>query len=326
RAGIAALEGKEPPQPLSPTRVAATNLVPVVGVAAAVYFLLPRLARSSLSLHTVQRAQWPWLLGVAGGAVLTYVIATVVLMAAAGRRLPFGRTFAVQLAAASTNRVVPAGLGAAATNIRYLELAGLERPEAVTAIGLIAGSGFVVHTLGTIVAVTLLRSRAVTLHVPDLDRTWPALLALGLACAVVGWVVWARKLHVALLRWVRVARGSVTAVAAHPGRVAVLVAGSVGISAGYVLALAASLAAFGVRPGLGTVAGVYLASSAVAALAPTPGGVGPFEAAAVAGMGTLGVAAGPAVAAVLTYRLITYWLPVVPGGIALHVLRRKGDL
>jgi uncharacterized protein (TIRG00374 family) len=71
---------------------------------------------------------------------------------------------------------------------------------------------------------------------------------------------------------------------------------------------------------------VYLASSAVEALAPTPGGVGPFEAAAVAGMGTLGVAAGPAVAAVLTYRLITYWLPVVPGGIALHVLRRRGDL
>ena len=326
RSGIAALEGKEAPQPLSPTRVAATNLVPVVGVAAAVYFLLPRLAHSSLSLATLRRADWPWVIGIVGGAFMTYLVASVVLMAAAGRRLPLGRTFAVQLAAASTNRVVPAGLGAAATNIRYLELVGLERAEAFTAIGLIAGSGFVVHTVGTIVAVTLLRSRAVTLHVPDLDRTWPALLALGLACAVVGWVLWARKLHLALLRWLRIATGSLTGIAAHPGRIALLLAGSAGISAGYILALAASLAAFGARPGLGTVAGVYLASSAVAAVAPTPGGVGPFEAAAVAGMGTLGVAAGPAVAAVLTYRLITYWLPVAPGAVALHVLRRRGDL
>ena len=107
---------------------------------------------------------------------------------------------------------------------------------------------------------------------------------------------------------------------------AVILVASAGISAGYILALAAALAAYGARPGLGTVAGVYLGSSAVAAVAPTPGGVGAFEAAAVAGLGTLGVGAGPAVAAVISYRLITYWLPVAPGGVALHLLRRRGML
>ena len=75
-----------------------------------------------------------------------------------------------------------------------------------------------------------------------------------------------------------------------------------------------------------SVAVVYLTSSAAAAIAPTPGGVGPFEAAAVAGFGAVGVAAAPAVAAVITYRLITYWLPVAPGAVALHHLRRRGAL
>jgi uncharacterized membrane protein YbhN (UPF0104 family) len=33
---------------------------------------------------------------------------------------------------------------------------------------------------------------------------------------------------------------------------------------------------------------------------------------------------GPAVAAVLAYRLVTYWLPILPGWISFHVLERRG--
>jgi uncharacterized membrane protein YbhN (UPF0104 family)/membrane-associated phospholipid phosphatase/tRNA A-37 threonylcarbamoyl transferase component Bud32 len=320
---VAALDGREAPTPPSPTRLAVKNLAPVVALALAVYILLPRLARSSTSLATLRHADWLWLAVVAAGSALTYVAAATALMAASGQRLSFRRTYAVQLAAASTNRVVPAGLGAIATNMRYLELEGLDRPGAVAAIGLTTGTGFAVHLVATIAAVLLLRSRAFALHVPDFDATWPDLLALGAAGAAIGWLGWARKLHVPVLRWLRATRSSIGGVVVRPARLAVLVAGSAGISAAYILALTAALAAYGARPGLGTVAGVYLASSAVASVAPTPGGIGPFEAAAVAGLGALGVKPGPAVAAVITYRLITYWLPVIPGVVALHVLRRR---
>ncbi len=103
-------------------------------------------------------------------------------------------------------------------------------------------------------------------------------------------------------------------------------AASAGITGGYVLALEAALLAFGVHLGLGPVAAVYLGASAIGAVAPIPGGVGPFEAAVVTGLTVYGVAAGPAVAAVIAYRLITYWLPVGPGAVALHLLRRSGAL
>ncbi len=49
-----------------------------------------------------------------------------------------------------------------------------------------------------------------------------------------------------------------------------------------------------------------------------------IEAALVAGLTGIGLPAGPAVSAVLTYRLATYWLPVVPGWAALRVLQRRG--
>jgi hypothetical protein len=78
-------------------------------------------------------------------------------------------------------------------------------------------------------------------------------------------------------------------------------------------ALAASVQAFGGGPGLVALGAVYLAAAALAAAAPTPGGLGAIEAALVAGLTGVGMQAGPAVSAVLLYRLATYWLPVLPG-------------
>jgi len=326
RSAVAEIDGREVEPPLSLTRVALRNLLPIVLLGVAAYVLLPQAARSSTSLSGIGHVRWPWLIAVAVASAATYVIGAAALMAASGRRLPLSTTIAAQLAAAFTNRVLPAGLGAAATNTRYLELSGMDRSSAISAIGLLSIARFVVNSVATIVAVALLSNRAVALHVPDIDVTWPALLALAVACAVIGWVVWVRRLHTPLLRWARVATGSTRAILTRPVRLAVLLGASVGVSMAYVLALTAALAAYGAHPGIGPVAGVYLASSAVAAATPTPGGVGAFEAGAVAAFGAVGVKASFAVTAVITFRLITYWLPVGPGGIALRTLRRRGLL
>jgi len=72
------------------------------------------------------------------------------------------------------------------------------------------------------------------------------------------------------------------------------------------------------------VSAAYLTAAAIGAVSPTPGGLGAVEAALVAGLIGLGVPPGPAIAGVLSFRLITYWLPVIPGVVAFRVLRRRG--
>jgi undecaprenyl-diphosphatase len=69
---------------------------------------------------------------------------------------------------------------------------------------------------------------------------------------------------------------------------------------------------------------VYLAAAALAAAAPTPGGLGAIEAALVAGLTGVGMQPGPAVSAVLLYRLATYWLPVLPGWLCWRSLQHRG--
>ena len=84
-----------------------------------------------------------------------------------------------------------------------------------------------------------------------------------------------------------------------------------------------ALAAFGSNVSFAQCGAVYLGASLVAEAAPTPGGLGAVEAALVAGLTGVGVESGEAVAAVLSYRLATYWLPVLPGWLAFHALERR---
>jgi undecaprenyl-diphosphatase len=112
-------------------------------------------------------------------------------------------------------------------------------------------------------------------------------------------------------------------VATNPKRAIALIAGSGGVTACYALGLVASVNAFGGGVGAGKVIAVYLGGAALAAVAPTPGGMGPLEAALVAGLIGVGLATGPAVAAVLVYRLISYWAPVLPGFILYRSLRAR---
>jgi uncharacterized protein (TIRG00374 family) len=71
---------------------------------------------------------------------------------------------------------------------------------------------------------------------------------------------------------------------------------------------------------------MYLAATALAAASPTPGNLGALELALTGGLGTLSVPTGTALGAVLIFRLLTFWLPLVPGFLAFRYLHRGGHL
>ena len=71
---------------------------------------------------------------------------------------------------------------------------------------------------------------------------------------------------------------------------------------------------------------VYLAGATIGQAAPTPGGLGAVEAALAAGLTAAGLDAGLAVSAVLLYRLLTFWLPTLPGYWSFNYLTKKNLL
>ena len=148
-----------------------------------------------------------------------------------------------------------------------------------------------------------------------LPSGWPALIAVVAALALAGVVVWVPALRRRVLPRALGSRGlwpawqgvlGLRTTLRRPAKAARLLGGSGGVTACYLLALYASLEAFGAELPLAKVAVAYLGGAAVASVSPTPGGLGALEAALVAGLTAVGGPAGPVIAGVLTFRLLTF--------------------
>jgi len=309
-----------------PLRVATRNLGLLLLGLVALGVLVTQTGNLPATLSAASRADVSWLLLAALSTAVGYVMAAAALMGAAPTPLALGRTTVAQFAAAFTNRLVPAGVGAIATNVRYLERAGTTRTQALKAVGVDAGAGLVAHAvlLATLVPLVGLQSRLRLPASPDLDVIWPIAAVIVVALAVIGGLYWRHRL---VRFWTVMWPGAeIRDVVRRPRRGLLLLGGSAGVTTAQGFVLVASLEAFGVHLPVVTVLAVFVAGSAVAAAAPTPGGLGALEAALVGGLARVGAPTTPAIAAVLTARLIGYWLPALPGWIAFNQLRRRQEL
>jgi uncharacterized membrane protein YbhN (UPF0104 family) len=289
------------------------------------YVLLSQLAQVDL-VALIANAQWSWLgIGLLLSLV-TYVGAAWSLSGFVPERLKLTRTIQAQVAGDFATLVSPPTLGAIAINVRYLQKSGLHPALAAASVGVSQVMAFVVHIVlllgfgiaaGTQADFTFDPPRAAVIGVAAV-----AVLALALlAIPAVRRLITSRVGP--LLREVG---PRLVTVAQRPFKLLEGVGGMVLLNAAYIGVLYACVEAFGGSMNIAVVAVVYLAGATIGQAAPTPGGLGAVEAALAAGLTAGGLDAGIAVSAVLLYRLITFWLPTLPGYWAFTNLTRKGLL
>ncbi|MFF7277905.1 lysylphosphatidylglycerol synthase domain-containing protein [Streptomyces griseorubiginosus] len=271
----------------------------------------------------LRQAEWPWLAAAAGTTCLTWVAASFTRQGAVVQRLPRRRLLATQFAAGAANHLLPTGLGASAVNLRFMTVCGvpLARSSAALALYLLAES---VGRLALLAALFVAFPDALRLGalLPD-AAAGPLLLSLGAVVVVaVGVLAGVRRVRTAVGSFLRTALGEARSVHSRPSRALALWGGSLAFPA----LQAAGLAAVGQALGLSVppvhMALAYLAATCAVALVPTPGGVGSVEAALVVALVAAGGPAAVATAVVLAYRIITVWVPLVPGALTLGALVR----
>jgi uncharacterized membrane protein YbhN (UPF0104 family) len=325
RQAAAAASGRTDTELARIQRVRPRTLLAIAAAAGAFYYLLPKLAQVGSSWQAVQSASWAWVPLVIALSAVTYLASAVALMGAISQRIRFWPTVLAQGASSFINRVSPANVGGMALNARYLQKSGVEPSAGVAAVGVNSVAGAVVHLI--LMVVFFAWSGRALGQVFKLPSTSKLLAILAVILPVLGILLATRPgrrfASGTLLPGLRSAAASLSRVAQNPGKMTMLVGGSALITLAYMGAFAASVEAFGGGPGIVVLGAVYLAASALAAAAPTPGGLGAMEAASIAGLQGIGMAAGPAVSAVLLYRLATYWLPVAPGWLCWRVLQRR---
>jgi uncharacterized membrane protein YbhN (UPF0104 family) len=261
-----------------------------------------------------------WLLVAATATAGTWLCAALAQQGAVPERLPRGRLVAAQFAASAANHVLPVGLGAGAVNLRFLMRCGLSAGRSVTAVAVKGTAGAVVR--GALIAVLAVACPGV-LRIPHVPG---AVLAAVLAVAVGAILLRVSPLWARCRRALAAGLADVRAVHARPPRAAALWGGSLAFVTLHALVVIAVTQAVALPLPPVRVALLYLAASTAAALLPTPGGLGSLDAVLALALTAAGAPAAAAASAVLGYRLLTVWLPLLPGLVVLGLLIRRKAL
>jgi len=320
--------GVEPAPLARLDRVRPRTAVSIVALAGAFYFLLPQLANLDESAEAASQANWWWLVPMVVGAAATIGFAALAFVASVPEPIPYLPALRMQLASSFVSRIAPANTGYLAMGVRFLQRSGLDPGAAAAAVGLCALTGFVVHLslLGGFLA--WVGSSDVGFSLPEANAVFIVIAVAVSAAGLVILVVPAlrRRILPPLLVQIRNALSSVADVLTSPLRVISLLYGQVGITMSFILTLAAAVAAFGGGVSFPEIGAAYLVAAALGSAAPTPGGLGAVEAALVGALTGYGMSSGTAVSAVLTFRLVTYWLPMLPGWLTFQQMQRREEI
>jgi undecaprenyl-diphosphatase len=308
-------------------RVTPSRLLTLGFLVGFVYFIFPALAELSGVGEALRTANYWWFPVIVVMSAVTYLGATISLAGAVEGRLAPGRTLLAQFASSFANRFTPAGAGGYAVNVRYLQKTGTDSAAAVGAVGLTTVAGLSVHILLIVVFLLWAGSKANVSYGLPAHTILLVVLVLGglvgLAFAIRPTRNW---IHHTVVPAMRRSIRAIGRVAARPAKLAALFGGAFTVTLGYLAAFIAAVAAVGGGPSVAQLGVVYLIGSAVAAAIPVPGGLGPTEAALYGGLVSAGMAGGPALSAVLLFRLGTYWLPIIPGWLSYRHLRNHDAL
>jgi glycosyltransferase 2 family protein len=311
--------------PVQLERIRARTLVTLVASVAAVYLLAGELAQNSLG-RLFTSVDWRWGLAALALSVLTYVGAALSVSGFVAQRLGFVRTMLVQLASSFVTLVTPAAVGGVALNVRFLQRRKIPSPVAVASI---AVSQVVALTLHILLLAVFGAIAGTGSKSPINPPKWSYFVVAGLlvlAGAVLAFPAGRRLVRARVSPTFGQVLPRLLEVAQDPRKLIEGVGGALLLSLAYIACLAACVAAFGGSVPIAKIGVVYLTGSALGSIIPTPGGLGAVEAALTAGLTAAGVPGGVAAGAVLLFRLLTFWLPVPLGWVALHYLEREHDL
>lgn len=276
--------------------------------------VVPNISQLEAGLSAAKDANWKWLTAGLVSVVLTYFASAFTYQVLAKLPIGYFLTLGVQVAASFANRLVPSGVGGLGLNVDYLIKRGHKPAEAGTVTAVNSLSAFVSYAILLFVALSISNKSLVDFFEGKSSLpVWVIPLAL-VVIAIVGLV---------LFKWQR-ARQKITKFGKdmwldalqyrhEPFRLLLAVLGASAVTIFYVGALYACAHAIGLNVTILSAFIAYTTGTLLGAAIPTPGGLGGVEAGLYAGFVAMGYDSAMVFAAVIIYRLLTFWLPILPG-------------
>ncbi|HYX75618.1 MAG TPA: lysylphosphatidylglycerol synthase transmembrane domain-containing protein, partial [Gaiellaceae bacterium] len=278
-------------------------------------------------LSTVGDASWTWIAFALVVAQLPRLTQAVSTLGSVPVSMPFGPVYAMQLATGYMNVALPSNLARMAVNIRFFQRQGLSGTTAVAsgAIDSFAGTAVQAVLLGGLLVFS---ESSVPLDLPlpsgGIGTLFWVLLGALVLCVAVFVIV--RRLRETIVgrvrRWWPDVRASLAALRASH-KLALLLLGSLVTELLFATALGLFARSFGAHVDLAELLVINISVSLLSSFIPVPGGIGVAEFGLTIGLTSAGMTPEAAIAAVLLYRIATFYLPPAWGFPAMLWLQRN---
>jgi putative heme transporter len=335
---------------LQDKRKVASGLALVLLLIVAIYVLFPKIVGADEAVSNLDEAVWYWVVVAIGFNVVAFAAYVALFRGVLGgtrddevhRRLDLRASYLITMAGLAATRIFSAaGVGGIVLTYWALRKAGMPRRRAACRMVAFLVLTYFVYTAALVIFGVLLRTGVLHGRSPLAGTVVPAaisggIIVLFLLIASIPDDFERRIQHYARgyrrARYLQriatgpatLAMGTRTAIAyiRHPRRGLLAVGGAVGFWAANIGILWASFKAFGGEVPFGVlVQGFFV--GLLANLIPSPaGGVGAVDAGMIGAFAIFGIDEGVVFPAVLTYRVIAFWLPIPPGIVAFIQLRK----
>lgn len=286
------------------------------------YVFIPQLSSLKESLQAVKSANKEMLLF----AVVVFCVGFPILAAKycliAQYKLRYALTLQVQIASAFISKLLPMSIGSLTVNTFYLTKESKNVSEAASTMAINAMTSSIAFAL--IIIFALISSWGdFTLQNTHKDVNWFRTLLVIVLVSVMLWLISRIKKIRLMIRSVgRNIWENIKLYRQHPRKVTYgIIFNGIGSMTG-ITTLFICAHAVGLPVTLPQAILSYTMGNIVGSLVPTPGGLGGAEAGLYAGLVFFGYPDSTSLVAVLLYRLITYWLPLIPGYMSYHHLRK----
>ncbi len=337
-------EGDEPKFFESPKRIVQTIVIALIAVAG-VYLIFPQIVGVGDDPGAKKLGEgnklWLGVALVCGGLMFLSYVALFRGVIGRSIKLRWRESYEITMAGLAATRLFSAG-GAGGIVLTYwaLRKAGMAQKEAAARMVAFNVLLYAVYMITLVVNGILLREGIFSGPAPAGMTVVPAAIAGGLIVLFLLFALvpgdlekrfsgasqeslWGRTLRrlATVPSTIAVGMREALSFVREPSQGGLALLGAIGFWAAQIAILAAAFKAFDVDVSLAVVVQGFFVGM-FANLLPLPGGVGGVDAGMIGAFVLFGYPDGAVFAAVLVYRLIAFWLPLLPGIIAFFMLRK----
>ncbi len=299
---------------LSKRPVTFTRAILLVAVLVGIYYFLPQLKAFSHTFAVLEHSSWLWLFVGLVVAALSFLAAAFTQYAAGNYTGKLSDIVLLQFAGSFVNHFLPFNIGGVNLTTRYYNKHGKSHAQAMvmSTIPVVFGIITTVLMVAIISPITLV-DYFNQVHSIHLSGWLLVLTIIALIILVIVGFIYRGKVRIFILE----ALEGLKSIHGLKQLTSLLI-GSLAITLTSTVILFASMKAIHTTAPLVAIFALYVTSSLISNIAPTPGGIGAIEAVLVIGLVAMNLSLSQAAAITITYRFLTFWLPILPGGLALH--------